>query len=185
MIMQVDVHPVVPAEWRDAAWRFYRDTFAPLATLAVQRHVLHEKEFDELAGDARIDKYLAVRDGQVVGMSAMTADLDAVHLISPEYFAHRWPGLYAERRILYCVFVGVHPDREQGRGVFVALQDSMYAHQVGPVGGVCVLDVCTWNEEELHLPGVIESIMRKVAGAATVQRLDSQSYWLYDFSGAS
>jgi hypothetical protein len=183
--MQVDVYPVVPDAWRDEAWRFYRDTFTPLSTLAVQRHVLHEKEFDELIADARIAKYLAVRDGQLVGLSAMTADLDAVHLISPEYFAHRWPDLYAQRRILYCVFVGVHPGREEGKGVFVALQDTMYAEQVGPVGGVCVLDVCTWNEEELELPWTIESIMRKVAGAATVRRLDSQSYWLYEFSGAS
>jgi hypothetical protein len=183
--MQVDVYPVVPVEWRDAAWRFYRDTFTPLAVLAVQRHLLHEKEFDELIGDTRIDKYLAVRDGQVVGMSAMTADLDAVHLISPEYFAHHFPDLYAQRRILYCVFVGVHPDPEQSRGVFVGLQESMYAHQVGPAAGVCVLDISTWNEEKLKLPSAIESIMTGVAGAASVRRLDSQSYWLYDFSGAS
>jgi hypothetical protein len=183
--MQVDVYPVVPAEWRDAAWRFYRDTFAPLSTIAVQRHVLHETEFGELIGDARIDKYLAVRDGQLVGMSAMTADLDAVHLISPEYFAHHWPGLYAERRILYCVFVGVHPGPRESRGVFVGLQEAMYRRQVGPVGGVCVLDICTYNEEERKLPWAIESIMQTVAGAATVHRLDSQTYWLYDFSGAN
>lgn len=185
VIMQVDVYPVVPGEWRGPAWRFYRDTFTPLAVRAVQRHVLHEQEFDELIADPRIDKYLAVRDGQVVGLSAMTADLEAVHLISPEYFAHRWPDLYAQRRILYCVFVGVHPDPEAGRGVFVALQDRMYTRQVAPARGVCVLDISTWNEEELDLPRVIESIMNKVAGAATARRLDSQSYWLYEFPGAS
>jgi hypothetical protein len=183
--MQVEVYPVVPDEWRDAAWRFYRDAFAPLAVQAVQRHVLHEKEFDELLGDARIDKYLAVRDGQVVGMSAMTADLDAVHLISPEYFAHHFPDLYAQRRILYCLFVGVHADPQAGKGVFVGLQEAMYARQVGPVAGVCVLDISTWNEQERRLPWTIESIMTKVAGAASVRRLDSQSYWLYEFSGAS
>ena len=40
-------------------------------------------------------------------------------------------------------------------------------------------------EHELKLPWVIESIMVKVAGSAKVQRLDSQSYWLYEFSGVS
>jgi hypothetical protein len=183
--MQVDVYAVLPPQWRDAAWRFYRDAFAPLATRAVQRHMLHETEFDELIADTRIDKYVAVRDGAVVGLSAMTAELDAVPLISPEYFAHRWPQLYAQRRIFYCLFVGVHRDREQGRGVFVALQDRMYRRQVGPASGMCVLDVCGWNEERLKLPWTIESIMATVAGSASAERLDSQSYWLYEFPGAS
>jgi hypothetical protein len=184
VIMQVEVFPVVPPELRDEAWVFYRDTFDSLKTLAVQRHVLHRDEFDHLLTDPRMVKYLARRDGAAVGMSAMSADLAAVPLISPDYFAHRWPELYDQHRIFYCVFVGVHPG-EPGKGVFVALQDEMYRHQVGPVDGVAVLDICTYNEEERKLPWVVEGILSKVAGAARAHRLDSQSFWLYEFSEAS
>jgi hypothetical protein len=184
VIMQVDVFPVVPPELRDEAWQFYRDTFDDLRTLAVQRHVLHRDEFDDLVGDSRVVKYLARRDGVVVGMSAISDDLTAVPLISPDYFAHHWPELYEQRRILYCVFIGVHRGAA-GKGVFVALQEEIYRRQVAPVNGVAVLDICSYNEEELRLPWVVEGILSKVAGAAKVRRLDSQTYWLYEFSEAS
>jgi hypothetical protein len=183
-LMPVDVHPVVPAEVRDAAWQFYRNTFDSLKTLAVERHVLHRDEFDDLMTDSRILKYL-VRDGDaVVGMAAMTDDLEATPWVSPEYFDHRWPEHYAQRRILYCVFVGVHQG-PPGKGVFVALQREMYLRQIQAVDGLAVLDMCTYNEEELRLPWTIESIMAKVAGASRVRRLDNQSYWLYEFPAAS
>jgi hypothetical protein len=182
--MQVHVFPVVPPELRDEAWLFYRDTFEDLKTLAVQRHVLHRNEFDDLAGDPRVVKYLARRGGAMVGMSAISDDLTAVPLISPDYFAHRWPELYAQHRIFYCVFIGVHRGAA-GKGVFVALQDEIYRRQVRPVNGVAVLDICSYNEVELKLPWVVEGILGKVAGAATMRRLDSQSYWLYEFSAAS
>jgi hypothetical protein len=175
---------VVPADIRDAAWRFYGDSFDSLKTLAVERHVLYREEFDELLTDPRIVKYL-VRDGDaVVGMSAMTDDLAATPWVSPDFFEHRWPELYARRGVLYCVFVGVHQG-PAGKGVFVGLQREMYQRQIEPVGGVAVLDMCTYNEEELRLPWAIESIMVKVAGAARVRRLDNQSYWLYEFPAAS
>jgi hypothetical protein len=182
--MRVEVCPVVPEPWRDAAWRFYHDTFDQLKVLAVERHVYHRSEFDDLVTDPRIMKYL-VRDGDaVVGMSAMTDDLAALSFVSLEFFAHRWPEHYAQRRILYCLFVGVHPG-PPGKGLFVALQDEMYRRQIAAVDGIAVLDICAHNEGELRLPWLIESIMVKLAGAARVSRLDTQSYWLYEFPAAS
>ena len=182
--MPVDVYAVVPDDVVEAAWAFYGATFEALKTVAVERHVFYRDEFDDLMTDRRILKYL-VRDGEaVVGMAAMTDDLEAVPFISPEYFAHRWPDHYTQRRVLYCVFVGVHQG-PPGKGVFVALQREMYRRQIEPVQGIAVLDMCTYNEEELRLPWAIESIMVKVAGAAQVRRLDNQSYWLYEFPAAS
>jgi hypothetical protein len=182
--MRVDVFSAVPPELLEAAWQFYRDTFHHLRIRAVQRHVLHRHEFDELMADDRVLKYVAC-DGDVIGgLSAMTDDLAAVPLISPEYFAHRWPGLYEQRRILYCLFVGVAAG-PPGKGVFVALQDTMYKRQVGAVSGIAVLDICTYNEEKLQLPWVIEKIMERIAGGARADRLDNQSYWLYEFPVAS
>lgn len=181
--MTVDVLTTLPADLRDEAWRFYRATFGPLAVRAVQRHVLYRDEFDELMTDKRVTKYVA-RDGDtVVGLAAMTEDLSTLPLLSPEFFAHRWPDLYAQRRIVYCVFVGVQSGAG-GKGVFVGLQREMY-RQVAAVRGMVVLDICTYNEAELGLPWAIESILKPIAGDATATRLDSQSYWLYEFPAAS
>jgi hypothetical protein len=183
-MMRVEVWPIVPDAWRDAAWRFYCDTFDELKVLAVERHVYHRAEFDDLVTDPRIMKYL-VHDGDtVVGMSAMTDDLEALSFVSIEYFAHHWPQHYAQRRILYCLFVGVDPG-PAGKGVFVGLQDEMYRRQIAAVDGIAVLDICAHNERELRLPWFIESIMVKIAGAAQASLLDTQSYWLYEFPAAT
>ena len=181
--MTVDVVTTLPPELRDEAWRFYHATFGPLAVRAVQRHLLYRGEFDDLMADERVTKYVA-RDGdRVVGLAAMTRDLSTLPLLSPEFFAHRWPDLYAQRRIVYCVFVGVQSG-PGGKGVFVSLQREMYK-QVEAVRGMVVLDICAYNEAELGLPWTIESILKPIAGDATATRLDSQSYWLYEFPAVS
>ncbi len=181
--MTVDVLTSLPPELRDEAWRFYHATFGPLAVRAVQRHVLHRGEFDDLMTDERVTKYVACDGDTVVGLAAMTEDLSTLPLLSPDFFAHRWPDLYAQQRIVYCLFVGVQSG-PAGKGVFVALQREMYK-QVEAVRGMVVLDICTYNEDELGLPRTIESILKPIAGAATATRLDSQSYWLYEFPAAS
>ena len=181
--MRVDALPALPAELLDEAWDFYHETFAPLAVHAVQRHVLHRGEFDGLMAGRRVTKYVARGGGTVVGLSAMTEDLSTLPLLSPEFFAHRWPDLYAQQRILYCMFVGVHSG-PPGKGVFVALQREMYK-QVEALRGMVVLDICAYNEAELGLPWAIESILTPIAGGAFATRLDSQSYWLYEFPAVS
>ena len=182
-VLRVDVLPTLPPELLDQAWRFYHRTFRPLAVRAVQRHVLHRGEFDELMADGRVTKYVARADGAVVGLAAMTEDLTTLPLLSTDYFAHRWPDLYEQRRIVYCLFVGVHSG-PRGEGVFVDLQREMYK-QVAAVRGMVVLDICAYNEAELGLPWSIEAILKPIAGDAVATRLDSQSYWLYEFPDAA
>ncbi|BCY12524.1 hypothetical protein [Actinoplanes sp. L3-i22] len=178
--MRVDVMPVLPAELLDPAWGFYRDAFSELAILAVNRHVLHQVEFDELMADPRADKYVA-RDaaGDVVGLAAMTTELSAVSLISPDYFAHHWPELYAQRRIFYVLFVGAARG-SRGAGVFVELLRTLY-QPIGAVDGKVFVDICTYNEDRHQLPRLIGVILSRVAGKAVPTRMDAQSFWLYEF----
>ena len=183
--MRVDVLPELPPELLDEAWEFYRETFAPLVKLAVTRHLMVRAEFDTMMADRRAIKYVTRDDAGLTGMSVMTADLDAVPLISPPFFQHHWPDLYAERRIVYCVFIGARPG-PRGNGVFVELQREIYARMVEPIAGIVVLDVCMWNERERNLPWAVESILSTIAGGqAKATRVDSQSYWLYEFPVAS
>jgi hypothetical protein len=80
--MRVEVMPVLPVELLDRARGFYRDAFAEPAVVAVNRHVLHQLEFDELMGDPRADKYVAFdAGGDVIGLASTSperiAPLDA------------------------------------------------------------------------------------------------------------
>jgi hypothetical protein len=175
--MRIEAVPVLPAEWREPAWRFYRETFDGLRLLAVQRHLLHRDEFDEQMADRRFGKWIAVDDdGAVAGLAAMTSDLPALPLLSQDYFRHRWPRLYAEQRIFYVTFIGAR----RGSGAYPMLVDDM----TGPIaaaGGLGMIDVCSHNETEADVPGGLARTLRKLGRPARTQRLDSQSYWLYEF----
>ncbi|RZU48607.1 hypothetical protein EV385_0324 [Krasilnikovia cinnamomea] len=181
--MRVDVVAELPPTLLDAAWRFYHDTFDELRTRAVARHVMYRHEFDELMADKRVMKYVAGDGDAIVGLAAQTDDLHAVPLISPEYFAHRWPDRYAQRRIFYAVFVGARPG-PRGMGVFVTLLREMM-RPITAVAGIVTIDVCTHNEAVHALPQRVELILGRIAGAARAQRVDSQSFWCYEFPAAS
>jgi len=178
--MRVDVMPVLPGPLLDPAWAFYRDTFDELRVLAVNRHVLHRHEFEDLMADKRIDKYVVHDDaGEIIGLAAMTTDLAAVPLVSPDYFRHHWPEMYAENRLFYVVFVGVMQGA-RGRGVFIHLLREMY-RPIELVDGHVFLDVCTFNETARKLPRTIAAVLTRIAGQAVATRVDSQSFWMYEF----
>ena len=181
--MDVEVLPVLPANLLDDAWDFYQDTFYDLRQLAANRHLMYRHEFDAMMADKRADKYLA-RDaeGGIVGLGVMTVELDAVSLISPEYFEYHWPDLYAEKRLFYVVFVGAKSGA-RGTGVFISLLRSMY-QAIGAADGKVFVDICSYNEERHSLPRMIAMILGRVAGRAQPTRLDAQSFWLYEFPPA-
>ncbi|MGX6603837.1 hypothetical protein ACWKSP_17075 [Micromonosporaceae bacterium Da 78-11] len=178
--MRVDVTPVLAGPMIDVAWSFYRETFDELRVLAVNRHLLYRHEFEDLMADKRVDKYVALDDdGTIVGLAAMTNDLHAVPLVSPDYFQHHWPDLYAGNRLFYVVFVGAKQG-DRGRGVFLTLLREMY-EPIGAVDGNVFVDVCTHNEVAQQLPRMIGVILTRVTGKAVPTRVDAQSFWMYEF----
>lgn len=178
--MEVKVLPELPENLFDGAWEWYQDTFADLAILAVNRHLMFRDEFAELMADKRADKYVAIdADGGIVGMGVMTNQLEAVALISPDYFEYHWPDLCEQGRLFYVVFVGARPGA-RGAGVFVSLLRKMY-ETIGAVDGKVFVDICSYNEERHALPRMISMILGRVAGRAQPTRLDAQSFWMYEF----
>ena len=168
-------------ELAEAAWQLYYAAFSELNTMAVQRHLMYRHEFDEVMNDARVQKYLCVDDaGTLCGLSTYTNDLDAVPLIAPQYFERHWPEHYAGKRIWYIGFVAVHP-KAQGRHMFKQLVEQLYvtaATQNGLVG----IDICSYNDEVLHFSHIFRSMVERLTANMRFQRIDQQSYWLYDFS---
>jgi hypothetical protein len=180
--MRVEVTAEVRRNVIDAAWKLYREAFDELRLTAVQRHLMFRTEFDDVMRDTRIRKYVCYDDpGEMTGLSTFTNDLDAMPLISPDYFQHRWPIRFAEKRIWYVGFVAVHP-AHRGTGAFEGLVEAMY-HTIAGQHAVVGLDMCRRNEDH-GLPDAIQAVLVRLATGVRHQRIDEQSYWLYEFPAA-
>ena len=161
-------------------WTLYENAFEDLRSLAVQRHLMVRPEFDEMMTDKRVTKY-AIRDSgrnRVAALATMTNELDAVHLISPQYFERRYPELYAGKRIWYVTFVAVEPDY-QGTGAMTALIQRM-CQDIDESSGLVCLDICEHETRE-RLATAIEQLANSYLPGLRRERLDAQVYWGYAF----
>jgi ribosomal protein S18 acetylase RimI-like enzyme len=190
--MRIDVSGLVPADLTDLVWRLYNDAFSELRTTAVQRHIMVREEFNGMMQDGRVAKYMVFDNeapdneapdnehgGRLCGLGTMTNELDAMPLISPDYFRRRWPTHFAEGRIWYIGFVAVHPDY-RGTGLFEILAQELY-RVVSAQQGVAALDVCRRNEQIYRLPQALHRFLENSYGFVRSDRMDEQSYWFYEF----
>jgi hypothetical protein len=176
--LRLIVLPVVAGELRERAWEAYSSAFDELRTAAIQRHMMTRAEFDEVMADERVQVYLAEQpDGVIVGIATLANDLAAMPLVSPDFFAARWPEHYAAGRCWYIGLVGVRPSA-QGAGAFQLIVGTVAA-TVGPPGGVLVLDVPQRNIESFHVPHAVKRIADTVVSGATCEMVDAQTYWAY------
>ena len=171
-------------ELGETAWQLYDAAFRELNAMAVQRHLMYRHEFDEVMSDTRVQKYLCVDDdGTLAGLATYTNDLDAVPLIAPQYFERHWPEHYAGKRIWYIGFVAVHP-QVQGKHMFKQLVEQLYvtaATQNGLVG----IDICSYNDDVRRMSRVFRLLVSRMSGTMRFNRIDQQSYWLYEFPSAA
>ncbi|MEV0713744.1 hypothetical protein [Asanoa sp. NPDC050611] len=181
--MHVDVEKVLTGTRREEAWHLYTDAFAELRQAAVQRHVLYRTEFDDIMSDDRVEKYVAVSPtGDLAGLSTLTNDLTAMPLISPEYFANRWPDHYKDRRIWYLGFIAIAaPERRSG--VFEAMIERMW-RVVRANAGVAALDLCARNESR-QLDAAITRTLTALTPEVVPTRLDTQAFWSWELPTAS
>ncbi|BCB82180.1 hypothetical protein GCM10022251_46190 [Phytohabitans flavus] len=183
--MRIETHEVLPEAMLDEAWRLYAEAFEELRTVAVQRHVLTRAEFEEHMADQRVGKYVVRHPDEVrlAALATITNDLDAVPLISPDYFRHRWPVHYAERRIWYVPFNAIHPDH-RGSGIFELIVEAMHQVVASQRPGIVGLDFCRRNEERYKLPQAIHNALDRL-GTVRSHRADTQAYWCYELPAAS
>jgi hypothetical protein len=176
--VKIEVHDQVSGELLERAWRLYDEAFRDLNAMTVQRHLMTPAEFDAVMADRRVDKYLALSDdGELLGLAPYTNDLDAVVLISPAYFARRWPQHFERRAVWYCEFVAV-PGHQ--KGVFVDLITELY-RRAEEMRGVIGLDVCRFNVEAFHLDRAIAIWLNTISGGRVrVENADSQNYYIYE-----
>jgi hypothetical protein len=178
--MTIVVDQVLSGELREAAWSLYNRAFEELRTRAVQRHLMHRYEFDHVMADDLVSKYRGVVAGEPAAVSALatfTNSLTSMPLISPDYFAHRWPELYSGQRIWYIGFFAVDPGA-RGEGLFEEVVSHMW-HTVVAANGIAVLDICRRNDE-MGLPTAIHHTLESLTAGMRASRIDEQTYWLYE-----
>jgi hypothetical protein len=181
--MTVKFLDILEGELTEAAWQVYRSAFEELNALAAQRHLMYRSEFDGVMSDPRVDKVLTLDDaGALAGIATITRDLDAVPLIAPPFFARRWPQQYAQRRIWYIGFVAVAPAAQGGSAFTDAFNE--YYRIAEAEDGLVGMDICAHNELAHRLPRAIQLQLRRLSGgAATAERVDTQSFWMFDMRG--
>lgn len=183
LTVTIDVEGALAADVVERFHGLYVEAFAPLATRAVARQVLHREEFAEEMQDPRVLKYVA-RDpaGDVVGLTTLTRDLETVPWISPEYFAARYPEHTARHAVFYLGFTLVAPHHRRTH-VFQSMIEEVI-DRVRDARGVCGWDVCAYNEQVLGFSAMISTLLHARA-ACTVERIDTQTYSVVEMHGPS
>lgn len=164
-----------------AYWKLYRETFAELETRAMARHLLHEHEFIEEMTDPRVMKYVARNaDGEVVGLSTLTRDLETVPWISPGWWAHHYPEHTARNAVYYLGFTLVRQDQRQTSVMWSMI--STIVEMLVAEKAVCGYDYCKFNNEVLRLGPGTEALLHRIADVE-VEATDTQTYYTALFSG--
>jgi hypothetical protein len=166
----------------EECWELYERAFGDLRIRAVQRHVMLRDEFDQVLADTRVTKYVGVEDGACSALATVATELEAMPLVSPEYFAHRWPQLYAAGHIWYVGFVVIRPDLQRGPLFGQIVRDVGAA--AAAVGGVAAMDVSRHVARQRRLPEALARYFTRLAPGTHVTRLDEQSFWAYEFPPA-
>ena len=113
----------------------------------------------------------------MAALATFTNQLDAMPLISPDFFAHRWPQLYEDHRIWYIGFFLVDPEHRSS-GIFERVIAHMW-RQVVESRGIALLDIARRNEQ-IGLPDGIHRVLQSLTPGMQATRLDEQTYWLYE-----
>ncbi len=180
--MQLATHEVIEGDTVDPLFDLYLRAFDSLRTTAAAQHMMTRDYFAEVLSDKRLTKHVVTdveRNSRFCGLATLTNDLTAYPYVSPDYFAHRWPQEYAEGRVWYVGFLAVDPDY-QGTGAVAHLVGSI-CQAVSESGGVVGLDVCGYNEQALRLPTALLRLGRTFSPGVSHQRVDTQTYWAYEF----
>jgi hypothetical protein len=184
MLVKV-IDQVIDDEMHKAAWELYERALGEMRSLAVQRHLMYQSEFDEVMLDRRVEKYLCYdEEDTLVGFATFSNDLFAMPLISPEYFERRWPELYHQRRIWYAGFVAVDRASSSSRAL-LELMEAMY-NTAASQNGIIALDFCRHNDAKRNMGRATERILGRFAGGRMrAEKMDEEQFWAYEFPAAA
>jgi hypothetical protein len=164
----------------DEFYDLYSLAFEPLKKRSVARQVLTESEFTDQMLDERVVKYVArSHQGQPLGLTTLTNELDSVPWVSPDYFTEHYPDHSARNAVYYLGFTLAHPSQRHLRFIetiiMVGLQNLALEH------AVVAYDVCAFNNLELKFNERVAGALRNFP-TATFELVDTQYYSCVTFS---
>ncbi|MEU8899026.1 hypothetical protein [Nocardia sp. NPDC048505] len=165
--------------------KLYEDSFGPMRTRAIARHVLHPEEFRAEMLDPRIQKHVARTDtGEPIGITTLTNHLVTVPWISPDYFAARFPEHAARNAIYYVGFTLVTPSARQGAAFHAMIKSAVQVlvTERAAVGW----DICSYNNTQRSLIDRMRAMLDQEANVEVAVE-DSQTYYtaLFTEDGAT
>lgn len=175
--MTITVHApnVLDGDLLEESYELYERLFRKINEQAAQRHLMTRPEYNVVASDRRVTKYLAYDGGRLVGVSTLLNDLDAWPLLSPAYYRRRFPEQYAARQIWYVGYVGAARPL-----VFPELVGAMYPRVAR---GIVAMDFCTRRQLD-ELPQKTHEMLHMLSGGSVrAARLDDQATYAYRFDG--
>lgn len=176
----IKIQETLEGDTLEQAWTLYQDSFEHLNSMTVQRHLMYRSEFNDVAADRRIEKWIATngQTGNITGLATYTNILEAWPLISPAYFERRWPAQYALGRIWYCGFVAVHP--KAASSTFFEMITGMYK-VAEAADGVIGLDICRYNDLARRLGKVVGISLKRISGGRVrIHEADAQQFYVYE-----
>ena len=176
MTFMIRTFDVFPVQELVRAYKLYEAAFTPLAHLAANRHLMTYDEHNHVMNDKRVTKVAVYDlDENIVGMSTITQQLDAMPLVSPQFFQHRWPEEYAAGLIWYVGYMATDNNPRAFREMLFTLSEDARNR-----GGMVFMDFCTENVDR-GLPESAERILGRRAWSLHVREVDAQAFYLFSF----
>jgi hypothetical protein len=166
---------VVDGELAEQMWEFYRGNFEPLTSRAILQHLFTRDEILGELANPKITKIIAWSGGEPVGLGLVTADLESVPQVSPDFLRVRYPEHAARGAIHYGIMVVVAPSY-RGRTLSARLSLELW-RLAAEDRGVLVFDVCNFNRTELAGDALAEFLVAQFPGAS-VGVVDQQSWFV-------
>jgi hypothetical protein len=172
--LTISLEHVLTGADADAAWVTYRDSLAPLGTVAAMKQMLSEDELRAVVADPRIRKYVGRDgDGGVVGVLTLTTELSTEN-VSRAFFRDRYAEHAAAGRLYYLGFLVVRPEA-QARGLIMSLVGRL-TRDLDDEGGVVAFDVCGYNDETFAFARLCRLVASRTRPTKLVT-LDVQTYY--------
>ena len=70
------------------------------------------------------------------------------------------------------------------KAALAALVEAMY-QEAADRNGIIGLDFCQYNDDMRNMSRVIRRMLHRLSGNVHAERMDQQSYWLYQFPSAA
>lgn len=166
----------------DQLWDLYRRSFPRRRRKAANQQAMDREEFDTVIRDPRWTKLVLIERAATDPLAGIAALTDCTQLIPPttlRLVEPIWPEHIAARRLWYVPFLVVDPEC-QHTGAATHLAGGIWTRAVAG-GGVVMVDTAAFNDTAVRLPSALFHLARSIAPRSTLQQVDGEGLWAYEF----